>query len=129
MNGNIKTQNASSNCSSTRNSQELGAVKIPINPKHGGFIVHMEGIAKYETTATNSVLVSADTSNRYRNEDYVLVETKTNCQYLVCDGEKINKPWYKKLAANGAVIAKSAEETRAIAKQVEMDKSLFIVKS
>jgi len=93
----------------------------------------MEGSAKYgnsneETTATNSVLVFADyTSNS--NEDYdVLVETKTNCQYLVCNGEKINKPWYKKLAANGAVIAKSAEEARAIAKQVEMDKS-FIDKS
>lgn len=40
-------QNASSNCSSTHNSQEFGAVKIPINPKHGGFIVHMEGSAKY----------------------------------------------------------------------------------
>ena len=55
------------------------------------------------------------------------VSATTACQYLVCAGEKIGQPWYKKLVANGAIIAKDPEEARAIAKQIELDKTFVPV--
>jgi len=104
--------------------------KVPIDPTFGGFVVHMEGAATYgdmpdATMQANDVLVLADAENKEETEKHLHVTTSSSgaCQYLICAGEKVNESWYKKLAANGAIIAKSPEEARAIAAQIELHKT------
>lgn len=114
--------------------------RIPIESKHGGFVVHIAGAATYGnraevTTTKNNALVFADAeeSDDSSSEDFLQVTTScasstsldevTLCQYLVCAGEKVEETWCKKLVANGAVIAKDEVEARAIAAQIELDKT------
>lgn len=100
-------------------------LKFPVDPTHGGFAVHIAGTAKYGDAAgytmqDNAVHVLADTNDEM--EEFLEVTTPAGeapTKYLVCVGEKIGEPWFKKLVANGAVIAKTAEEARDIASQVE----------
>mmetsp|Transcript_3348 Transcript_3348/g.6112 ORF Transcript_3348/g.6112 Transcript_3348/m.6112 type:complete len:321 (+) Transcript_3348:64-1026(+) len=103
-------------------------LKFPIESSHGGFIVHMEGCASYgkeakdATILKNAVQVLADASND--TENYITVSTPnaddgSDTKYLVCVGEKIQEPWCKKLVANGAIIAQTEDEARAIASNVE----------
>ena len=57
-----------------------------------------------------------------RNEKDVIeitTSTKGPATYLLCMGERMKDVWYKKLVANGTVIAASPEEVRAIAIQAE----------
>ena len=101
--------------------QDAGSsVKIPIEPAFGGFVAHISGSATYgdssEPTSTPyDVAVLDDT----KDESFLAVKAGDyGASYLVCSGEKIGEPWYKLLAANGAIIAKSDEEAREIAIQV-----------
>lgn len=112
--------------------------KIPIDSKLGGFVVHIEGCSSYGnsdvTSTANDVLVFADTTDEADNFLQVTTPDESmtqpmkvpealKCSYLICAGEKIREPWFKKLGANGAIIAKDADEARAIAAQVEKDKT------
>ena len=60
-----------------------------------------------------------------KDANYIQITTsaeyigKSKSSYLICVGEKIDEPWYKKLTSNGAVVAKSKEEAREIASKVE----------
>ena len=108
--------------------QDLGTtLQFPINGEYGGFVVHLEGCATYgndsnsETKETYAVHVLDDD----KDESYLQITTSaadndtTKTSYLICVGEKIDEPWYKKLTSNGAVVAKSKEEAREIATKVE----------
>lgn len=105
--------------------QEPGTVlKFPIDPTHGGFAVHIKGAAKYGDTMTETTQVNVvhELANTDGSETHLEVATPggdSPANYLVCVDEKIGEPWFKKLVANGAVIAKSAEEAREIASRVE----------
>jgi redox-sensitive bicupin YhaK (pirin superfamily) len=106
---------------------------VPImNPRHGGFVVHIKGKATYggagdgETVETpNSVVVLKnidDDDSAATNVDHLQVSTAgstSDVEYLVCTGERIQEPWCKKLVANGAIITKTEEEGRELAIQVE----------
>ena len=102
-------------------------MQFPINGEYGGFVVHLEGCATYgndsnsETKETYAVHVLGDN----KDENYLQITTsaadsdKSKTSYLICVGETIDEPWYKKLTSNGAVVAKSQEEAREIASKVE----------
>jgi len=108
-------------------------IQFPIEFDHGGFLVHLNGCARYGgddnadvTTDTNTVHVldgSYGVTNYlkivtpYSDDGTSKNEDKTS--YLICTGEKIGECWYKKLTSNGAVVAKSKEEAREIASKVE----------
>ena len=49
----------------------------------------------------------------------VKTQVQEAAEYLVCVGERIGEPWSKKLVANGAIIAVTAEECRSLALRVE----------
>lgn len=117
-------------------------LKFPIHSMHGGFVVHMEGCALYgkgakeATTLKNAVHVLADANND--NDTHLTISTPSvdednkkkhgnQSKYLICLGEKIQEPWYKKLVANGAVIAKSEEEAREIASRVDISSKKGLV--
>lgn len=99
---------------------------IPVKPTHGGFVVHVAGKATYGKDTTvedlNSVLV-IDNSNDSSGPDQLQVTSSSegddDIEYLVCSGERIEEPWSKKLAANGAMIKRTPEEARELAKKVE----------
>eukprot|EP00571_Detonula_confervacea_P005062 CAMPEP_0172325512 /NCGR_PEP_ID=MMETSP1058-20130122/54245_1 /TAXON_ID=83371 /ORGANISM="Detonula confervacea, Strain CCMP 353" /LENGTH=303 /DNA_ID=CAMNT_0013042085 /DNA_START=132 /DNA_END=1043 /DNA_ORIENTATION=+ len=104
--------------------------KIPIDSSFGGFVVHIEGCATYgdnsdSTSTENDVVVFAHTTDE--TENFLQATTDSNlsgtCRYLICTGQRIEEPWFKKLVANGAIIAKDADEVRKIAAQVEKDKT------
>lgn len=97
----------------------------PINPTHGGFVVLLKGkdfasssFGGTTPTEINDVLVLANGGSC----EYLEITTDSNAsdiEYLVCSGERIEEPWFKKLVADGAIIAKSAEEARSFVPQVE----------
>lgn len=100
---------------------------------YGGFLVNLNGSKMLESTGppdaptmfgsdttcanTNDVLVLAN-NDKYANCVEVTTGDAT-ADYLICVGERIEEPWFKKLVANGAVIAASSEEARQIAERVE----------
>ena len=103
-------------------------MQFPIQSEYGGFVTHLEGRATYgndsnasETKETYAIHVLDDN----KDESYLQITTsaedsdKSKTCYLVCVGEEINEPWYKKLTSNGAVVAKTKEEARKIASKVE----------
>jgi len=102
-------------------------LQFPIKSEYGGFVVHLNGCATYgndsdtETKETYAVHVLNDNTD----ESYLQITTsagdsdKSKTSYLICVGERINEPWYKKLTSNGAVVAKSKDEAREIASKVE----------
>ena len=107
--------------------QKPGTIlNFPVDPTHGGFAVHVKGAAKYggedaaPTTKANVVHELAPSADG--TETYLEVATPdgdSSANYLICVGEKIEEPWFKKLVANGAVIARTPEEAREIASRVE----------
>ena len=99
-------------------------VKIPVEPTFGGFVAHIGGSAMYgdslQSTSTPYDVIVLDDANDTSEESFLTIRAGENgSNYLVCTGEKIGEPWSKKLAANGAIIAKSEKEARDIARQVE----------
>ena len=99
-------------------------VKIPVEPTFGGFIAHNSGTAMYgdslKPTSTPYDVVVLDDTTHVEEESFLTIKAgEDGASYLVCTGEKILEPWCKKLAANGAIIAKSEKEARDIAMQVE----------
>jgi len=97
-------------------------LEFPIDPSHGGFLVHIGGSPTVGGSVTpeveNEILVLDN--NDDTTEDFVTVKASAQpAEYLVCVGETIGEPWYKKLVASGAVIAKSEQEARDIASKVE----------
>ena len=102
-------------------------LQFPINGEYGGFVVHLNGCAIYgndsnsETKETYAVHVLDDN----KDEKYLQITAstadsdKSKTSYLICVGQKINEPWYKKLTSNGAVVAKTKDEAREIASKVE----------
>jgi hypothetical protein len=52
--------------------------------------------------------------------DFVTIETSKDedAEYVICTGERIGESWAKKLVANGALIAATAEEARKLAPKV-----------
>jgi redox-sensitive bicupin YhaK (pirin superfamily) len=102
----------------------------PITFLSGGFDGHNQNAPKDQVVPVTSdtvhqVLVLADdeedSNSDSEQQDSVLQISSQDLdvEYLVCVGEKIDEPWYKKLVANGAVVAQSEDEARAIATQVE----------
>ena len=91
--------------------------KMPVDPTFNGFVVHISGqpqIGETEATQKYDVLVLG------KGGDYVQVETRSEVgEYLVCLGEPHGEPWAKKLVANGAIFAATAEEARELAPKVE----------
>jgi len=102
------------------------AARIPVRAAFGGFVAHISGAAAYgdspqPTSTPYDVAVLADGGDD-GGDDESFLRIKTGSEgatYLVCTGEKIGEAWRKLLVANGAVIAKSVEEARAIAVEVE----------
>ena len=123
--------------------------KFPMKKSYGGFVAYIaptdesgasssaattvkfgsgDGPSNSVPTKLNDVLVldDYDNSNGDGDDDFLEIVTTSTlgdggnvAEYLICVGEKINQPWYKKLAANGAIIAKSPDEAREIATKVE----------
>ena len=120
----ITVAHVTQNCGTT--------IQFPIAYDHGGFVVHLEGCARYGdnadvTTDTNTVHVLDVDGDRHTN--YLKITTPSDdgttkdedkTSYLICTGETIDEPWYKKLTTNGAVGAKTKEEAREIASKVEV---------
>jgi len=108
-------------------SQKPGTtLEFPIEPSHGGFVVHVLGDnVTYGGTSTpkqpNDVIVLSDAAADDESSSFLQVTTMSEsaAEYLVCVGEKIQEPWYKKLVASGAVIAKTVEEAQEIATKVQ----------
>lgn len=100
-------------------------LQFPINGEYGGFVVHLEGCATYgkgcetETKGTYAVHVLDDNKDESYLQITTLAGDSSPSSYLICVGEKIHEPWYKKLTSNGAVVARSKEEAREIASKVE----------
>ncbi|CAB9519075.1 pirin domain protein [Seminavis robusta] len=100
---------------------------VPVDPTHAGFVVHIQGQSKFgEGTSTtvptnkNDVLVLSTTCSSGDANQFLRVETNQEAgEYLVCTGEPHGEKWAKKLVANGAIIAATAEEARALAPSVE----------
>ena len=104
---------------------------LPVNPVHGGFVVILQGQGTFggatPTQDCDVMVLSTDDSQG----DSLQIETPsssaTPTEYAVCTGQRNDdekEPWAKKLVANGAIIAKTAEEARAMAPKVEeMSKS------
>ena len=122
--------------------------KFPLKKSYGGFVAYIAPTDDSTTSSTattvkfgsgddssnsvptklNDVIVldDYDNSNGDGDDDFLEIVTTSSqndcgnvAEYLICVGEKINQPWYKKLAANGAIIAKSPDEAREIATKVE----------
>lgn len=114
-----------------RITQEPGSTyKVPIDPKYGGFAVVLKGKATFggggkgvTTTKDYDVAVLASASNNNNSVDnYLQVTTPddgASCDYVVCTGQELHQSWAKKLCANGAIIAATPEEARALVPQVE----------
>lgn len=105
--------------------QDAGSiVKIPVEPTFGGFVAHIRGSATYgdssKSTSTPYDVVVLDDATNTEEESFLTIKAGDDgASYLVCTGEKMGEPWCKLLAANGAIIAKSEQEARDIAVQVE----------
>jgi redox-sensitive bicupin YhaK (pirin superfamily) len=117
--------------------------RMPVPASHGGFIVNFSGndkiLAMHQSDEaqpatfssvmpknTLDVLVLGPNSNPDDGggeAHFMTVVTPPGApaDYLVCLGERngADEPSFKKLVVNGAVIAKSPDEAREIAKQVE----------
>lgn len=116
--------------------------KFPIPKGFGGFVVSMTGShwlhrkstvsaffseGRVEPGQPNDVLVLENDNDGGEQDGYLLVQTSPSpatekeavADYLVCIGERIGEPWFKKLVANGAVIAASEDEVREMAEKVE----------
>jgi redox-sensitive bicupin YhaK (pirin superfamily) len=103
-------------------------VSFPVSAGFGGFVVNIKSdpltlLGKEEqqevtSDAEDQVVVLAEDDDDI--DSFLQIKSgDAGAEYLVCVGEPIHEPWYKKLVASGAVIAKSEEEARAIAKKVE----------
>jgi len=103
-------------------------VSFPVSAGFGGFVVNMksspltllgkEGEQEVTSDTVDQVVVLADDDDA--KDSFLQVRSgDSGAEYLVCVGEPIREPWYKKLVASGAVIAKSEEEARAIATKVD----------
>ncbi|KAG7356725.1 DNA repair REX1-B [Nitzschia inconspicua] len=114
--------------------QKAGTVyEYPIvSSTHGGFVVHIKGNTKFgdsDTAVTPKheydVLVLQNNNNhsetKIQGSDFLRIETSDDddSEYLICTGERIGESWAKKLVANGAIIAATPEQARAIAFKVE----------
>ena len=105
-------------------SQNAGTtLKIPIEPSFGGFVAHIRGSATYgdssqSTSTPYDVAVLDDGTGDDAGFLTVKAGSDDSARYLVCTGEKIGESWFKKLAANGAIVASSEEEARRIATEV-----------
>ena len=68
----------------------------------------------------NEVLV-LENNDESDISDFLHIQSSESspAEYLICVGERIKEPWYKKLVANGAVVAQSEQEARDIAAKVE----------
>jgi len=100
------------------------SLRFPVDPAFGGVVIHMSGCPTFAGATTPSepfeVLVLADTSSSDVDVDFLdVTSSASEAEYLICVGEQVKEPWFKKLVANGAVIAKSPEEAREIAQRVE----------
>ena len=105
-------------------SQDAGTtVKIPIEPSFGGFVAHISGSAIYgdssrSTSTPYDVAVLDDGTIDDASFLTVKAGSDDGASYLVCTGEKIGENWFKKLAANGAILASSEDQARRIATEV-----------
>ncbi|KAG7356369.1 DNA repair REX1-B [Nitzschia inconspicua] len=114
--------------------QKAGTVyEYPIvSSTHGGFVVHIKGNTKFgdnDTAVTPNheydVLVLQNNNNhsetKIQESDFLRIQSSDDedSEYLICTGERIGESWAKKLAANGAIIAATPDEARAIAFKVE----------
>eukprot|EP00545_Synedropsis_sp_CCMP1620_P014239 CAMPEP_0119006522 /NCGR_PEP_ID=MMETSP1176-20130426/2337_1 /TAXON_ID=265551 /ORGANISM="Synedropsis recta cf, Strain CCMP1620" /LENGTH=316 /DNA_ID=CAMNT_0006958439 /DNA_START=86 /DNA_END=1036 /DNA_ORIENTATION=- len=98
--------------------------KVPIDPKHGGFAVVLKGKAKFggndkATSADEYDVIVLAPSNNTADHLQVTTPDDVSCDYVVCTGKQLHQSWAKKLSANGAIIAATPEEARALAPQVE----------
>jgi redox-sensitive bicupin YhaK (pirin superfamily) len=102
--------------------------RFPVDPKHTGFIVNLSGASYLKESISKPATFAGKTPNQVNDVlvlskdggDYIEVWTgDAPADYLVCVGEPHGEPWAKKLVANGAIIAATADEARDIASQVE----------
>lgn len=98
---------------------------FPVDPTFGGFVTNIQGdmtVGSNDASATSNkafeVLVLEDSQSD--KESYLEITTSSAAEYLVSVGEKVHEEWYKKLAASGAIIAKTPQEAREIASQIEV---------
>lgn len=94
--------------------------RVDIDSKQNGFVVHIKGSPSFSGTTPNKELdvLVLDSSDGGANS----LEVSTGdegAEYLICTGEPNNEAWVKKLAANGAIIAATAEEARDMVPSVE----------
>ena len=95
-----------------------------IRPVHDGFVVNLNANDVAEQASfggtrpslSDDVLVLADT----KDASYLEIVTGDDAaaDYLVATGDCHHEPWVKLLAASGAIIAKNAEEARAMAERM-----------
>ena len=95
---------------------------FPVDPSFGGFVVNIQGDLSVgggtKSTKAYDVMVLEDAKSAH--ETVLEISTTAAAEYLVCVGEKVQQDWYKKLAASGAIIAKTPDEAREIAAQIEV---------
>jgi len=104
---------------------------FPVDPAHGGFILTLNGRdapARYGSSGHGmmmpnnnvDVFVLADTTDQ--DEDFIAIQTAggtgiPDTEYVICTGLKHDQAWYKKLSANGAIVAATPEQAREIGKE------------
>jgi redox-sensitive bicupin YhaK (pirin superfamily) len=94
--------------------------RVPIDSKHSGFVVHVNGAPRFAGTSPNKdldvlVLDECDDTTNYLE----VITCEEEAEYLVCTGEPINEKWVKKLTANGAIIAATEDEARSLVPSVD----------
>lgn len=100
--------------------QEKTTYRVPIDSKRNGFVVHVKGAPSFSGTSPNNDLDVLVLENSDDTANFLEVTTgDEEAEYLVCTGEPNNEKWVKKLAANGAVIAATADEARALVPSVD----------
>jgi len=111
--------------------QQAGTTyRLPIPAGHSGFLVNISGDPYFDKsskpasfagktpTKPNDVLVLAKDDTASATELEIKSQSDAPSDYLVCVGEPHASPWFKKLGSNGAIIAQTADEARAIAADV-----------
>lgn len=94
--------------------------RVPVISNHSGFVVHVKGSPsisgiKPQNELDVLILDSIDSA-----ADHLEVTSgDEEAEYLLCTGVAHNENWVKKLAANGAIIAATAEEARELVPNVE----------
>jgi redox-sensitive bicupin YhaK (pirin superfamily) len=93
---------------------------------HGGFAVLLKGRPTFgegeslgRPEKEYDVVVLKHESDG-SDPDFVTIETSKDedAEYVICTGDRIGESWAKKLVANGALIAATAEEARKLAPKV-----------